>query len=123
MRKISDKTVSFFIMEILIVIIVGIMILGTSCVYNNYKAQNAIINGYVIDKDMTNEYITQQLTYNAACHLYTCIPIHHSATYTLVIQSDNNEEVVARYSVSAGKYEIYNIGDYIKNVNEVLRKD
>lgn len=123
MRKISDKTVSFFIMEILIVIIVGIMILGTSCVYNNYKAQNAIINGYVIDKDMTNEYITQQLTYNAACYLYTCIPIHHSATYTLVIQSDNNEEVVARYSVSAGKYEIYNIGNYIKNVNEVLRKD
>ena len=99
------------------------MILGTSCIYNNYKAQNAIINGYVIDKDMTNEYITQQLTYNAACHLYTCIPIHHSATYTLVIQSDNNKEVVARYSVSAGKYEIYNIGDYIKNVNEVLRKD
>lgn len=99
------------------------MILGTSCVYNNYKAQNAIINGYVIDKGMTNEYITQQLTYNAACHLYTCIPIHHSATYTLVIQSDNNEEVVARYSVSAGKYEIYNIGDYIENVNKVLRKD
>ena len=46
-------------MEVLIVIIVGIMILGTSCIYNNYKAQNAIINGYVIDKDMTNEYITQ----------------------------------------------------------------
>ena len=110
-------------MAVLIVIIVGIMILGTSSIYNNYKAQNAIINGYVIDKGMTNEYITQQLAYNAACHLYTCIPIHHSATYILVIQSDNNEEVVARYSVSAGKYEIYNIGDYIKNVNEVLRKD
>ena len=123
MRKISDEKVLFFIMAVLIVIIVGIMILGTSSIYNNYKAQNAIINGYVIDKGMTNEYTTQQLTYNVACHLYTCIPIHHSATYTLVIQSDNNEEVVARYSVSAGKYEIYNIGDYIKNVNEVLRKD
>ena len=123
MKKISDEKVLFFIMAIFIVIIVGIMILGTSCIYNNYKAQNAIINGYVIDKGMTNEYTTQQLIYNAACHFYTYIPVHHPATYTLIIQSNNNKEVVARYSVSAGKYEIYNIGDYIENVNKVLRND
>lgn len=113
----------FSIIVTLMIIIVGTMILNISCIYYNYKAQNAIVNGYVIDKDMNDEYTTERLVYNAASHFYTPVSIHRSAIYTLTISSDNNEEVVAIYFVSAKEYEIYNIGDYIENVNKVLRKD
>lgn len=109
--------------SILMVLVVGGAALSIYFTYKNCEAQQNIVNGYVIDKNMTAAYTEQRMYYNGIAYYIT--HIHHPASYTFTIQSDEDSELTATYSVSAEKYEIHNIGDYIENINEVLilRKD
>jgi hypothetical protein len=113
----NDVIVNVLI-SILVVLVVGGAALGIYFICKNCEAQQCIVNGYVIDKDMTAARTEQRIYYNGI-NYYTS-PSYYPASYTITIQSDEDSELTAIYSVSAGKYEIYNIGDYIANVNEVL---
>lgn len=97
-----------------------ILVLGLAAYesVNNAMVMSKIINGYVIDKDYRADYYTHNRQYNGTAYYTTTI--HHPASYTFVIQSDKDADLTARYSVSAGKYELYDIGDYIENVNKTL---
>ena len=122
MRAIDrDDLIVNVVISILVVILVGVIALDIYSLCKNYEAQRDIVNGYVIDKNMTEAHTEQRLYYNGIT--YYTNPVHYPASYTFTIQSDKDSELKAIYSISAGKYEIYNIGDYIENVNEVLRKD
>lgn len=109
-------------MRFLIGIAIGVIILVVGCaVYDtatNVGIISKIVNGYVVDKDYYAAYSTRNIHYNGAMYYYTTT--HYPASYTLTIQSDEDSELIAHYSVSAGKYELYDIGDYIENVNKTL---
>lgn len=116
-----DDAIIKVIISMLVVLVVGSTALGIHFICKNYEAQRCIVNGYVVDKDTTAAR-TEQRIYHSGRNYYTSL-ICYPASYTITIQSDKDSELIAVYSVSAGKYEIYNIGDYIENVNKVLRKD
>lgn len=107
--------------SILMVLVVGGAALSIYFTYKNCEAQQNIVNGYVIDKNMTAAYTEQRMYYNGIAYYIT--HIHHPASYTFTIQSDEDSELTASYSISAGIYEKYSIGDYIEDVNNVLRKE
>lgn len=106
----------------LIGIVIGVIVLIIGCaVYDtvtNVAIMSKIVNGYVVDKNYRAAYSTQNIHYNGSVYYYTTT--RHPASYTLVVQSDEDSELIAHYSVSAGKYELYDIGDYIENVNKTL---
>lgn len=106
----------------LIGLAIGVIILVVGCaVYDtvtNVGIMSKIVNGYIVDKDYHAAYSTRNIHYNGTMYYYTTT--HYPASYTLIIQSDEDSELIAHYSVSAGKYELYDIGDYIENVNKTL---